>query len=93
MKKRCFYPAALALLISLGSCAGGWTDDDKKQLRKECAEQVGSQITEARRDKYCDCFVDQMVKTFPVFNDVMEHYQSDTVDALKAHCRKEIGLP
>ena len=45
-----------------------------------------------KTDKYCDCFVEQMVKTYPVFNDVMEHYQSDTVEKLKAHCRHEIGM-
>jgi hypothetical protein len=43
-------------------------------------------------NKYCDCFVEQMVTAYPVFNDVLEHYQSDTVERLKAHCRKEIGL-
>ena len=84
---------SLCLIIALSSCAGGWNEDDKKQLRAECVEQARTQISQAQTGKYCDCFVEQMVKTYPVFNDVMEHYKSDTVDALKAHCRHEIGLP
>jgi hypothetical protein len=84
--------AALSCLL-LASCAGGWTDDDKKQLRQECMNQSVSQIGEQRAATYCDCFVDQMVTAYPVFNDAMEHYNSDSVEKLKKHCRKEIGLP
>ena len=80
-------------IITLSSCAGGWSDEDKKQLRNDCVQQAKTQISEANTAKYCDCFVEQMVKTYPVFNDVMEHYQSDTVEKLKAHCRHEIGMP
>lgn len=82
----------LCLIITLSACAGGWTEEDKKQLRDDCVAQSRTQITEAQTAKYCDCFVAQMVKTYPIFNDVMDHYQSDTVEALKAHCRREIGL-
>jgi hypothetical protein len=83
----------LCFIIALSSCAGGWTEEDKKQLRDDCVWQAHTQISEAKTSKYCDCFVEQMVKTYPVFNDVTEHYQSDTVEQLKAHCRHEIGLP
>ncbi len=86
-------PLLCIALLSLSSCAGGWTDDDKKQLRADCVSQAKTQISEANTAKYCDCFVEQMVKTYPVFNDVMEHYQSDTVEHIKAHCRAEIGMP
>ena len=79
--------------IFLVSCAGGWTEDDKKKLHADCVEQAGRQISAEQTKKYCDCFVEQTVKTYPVFNDMMEHYQSDTVEQLKAHCRHEIGLP
>lgn len=89
MKK--FHPILLCILLT--SCAGGWTEDDKKKLRDDCVEQARSQISEEQTKKYCDCFVEQMVKTYPVFNDMMDHYQSDTVEKLKAHCRHEIGLP
>lgn len=83
----------LALILTFSSCAGGWTEEDKKQLREQCLSQSNSQIGEAQAKKYCDCFVEQMVKTYPVFNDVLEHYQSDTVEKLKTHCRQEIGMP
>lgn len=83
----------ICLIAVLSSCAGGWTEEDRKQLRHDCMEQSRSQISEARAAEYCGCFVAQMVKAYPVFNDVVEHYQSDTVEALKAHCRREIGLP
>ena len=82
----------IALIITLGSCAGGWTDDDKKQLRESCVTQARGQISEAQTEKYCNCFVEQMVTTFPVFNDAMAHAQSDTVEKLKARCRQEIGV-
>ncbi len=85
-------PALLAVFL-LSSCAGGWTDDDKKSLRTDCMDQSRGQIGEAQAGKYCDCFVESMVKTYPVFNDVMEHYKSDTVEKLKARCRQEVGLP
>lgn len=83
----------LVITLTLSSCAGGWTEDDKKELRADCVSQAKTQISAEKTDKYCDCFVEQMVKTYPVFNDVMEHYQSDTVEKLKAHCRHEIGMP
>lgn len=86
------FPLLIAPLL-LTSCAGGWTEDDKKQLHAECVEQEKTQISESNTAKYCDCFVEQMVKTYPVFNDVVEHYRSDTVEQLKAHCRHEIGMP
>jgi hypothetical protein len=80
-------------MLCFCSCAGGWTEDDKKQLRADCVEQARNEISEAQTTRYCDCFVEQMVKTYPVFNDVMEHYRSDTVEKIKAHCRQEIGVP
>jgi hypothetical protein len=83
-------PILLCLLLT--SCAGGWTEEDKKQLRNDCVEQAKTQISAENTAKYCDCFVEQMVKTYPVFNDVMEHYKSDSVEKLKAHCRHEIGM-
>lgn len=83
----------LCLTLLLCSCAGGWTEDDKKKMRDDCLQQSKGQIGEDKANKYCDCFVEQMVKTYPVFNDMMEHYQSDTVERLKAHCRGEIGMP
>lgn len=79
-------------LIFLTGCAGGWTEEDKTKLHGECMEQSRRQIPEAQATKYCDCFVEGMVRTYPVFNDVMEHYQSDTVEKLKAHCRQDIGM-
>lgn len=79
-------------MLALSSCAGGWTESDKTQLRDDCVQQARTQISADKTSKYCDCFVEQMVKAYPVFNDVMEHYQSDTVEQLKAHCRKEIGM-
>jgi hypothetical protein len=84
---------SIILILALSGCAGGWTDEDKKTLRDGCVEQSRSQISEELTNKYCDCFVEQMVKTYPVFNDAMEHAVSDTVEQLKARCRKEIGLP
>jgi hypothetical protein len=84
---------SLLLLLTLSACAGGWTDEDKKKLRDDCVEQTRTQISEEQTRKYCDCFVEQMVTTYPVFNDMMDHYKSDTVEKLKAHCRHEIGLP
>ncbi|MBS1616511.1 MAG: hypothetical protein JST06_10390 [Bacteroidetes bacterium] len=84
--------AALCCLL-LASCAGGWTEGDKSQLRQECMSQSVPQIGEQRASTYCNCFVEQMVKQYPVFNDMMERYQADTIEKLKKHCRKEIGLP
>lgn len=84
--------AALCCLL-FASCAGGWTEDDKKQLRQECMSQSVPQIGEGRAAQYCDCFVEQMVKAYPVFNDMMDNYRSDTIEQLKQHCRREIGLP
>ena len=84
---------SLCLIITLGSCAGGWTEDDKKKLRSDCMEQADSQIGEDKANKYCDCFTEEMVKAYPVFNDMLEHYQSDTVEKLKEHCRHQLGLP
>lgn len=55
--------------------------------------QSTPQIGEQRAATYCDCFVNQMVKQYPVFNDMMERYQTDTIEKIKQHCRKEIGLP
>ncbi len=84
---------AACLCLLFASCAGGWTEDDKKQLRKECMTQSVPQIGETRAATYCDCFVEQMVHTYPVFNDMMDKFNVQIVDSLKKHCRKEIGLP
>lgn len=84
---------SLVLLpLFLTSCAGGWHDEDKAKIRTDCMRQADNQIGEAKAKAYCDCFVDKMVKTYPVFNDFMDHMNLDTVDKLKAECRKANGL-
>jgi hypothetical protein len=83
---------SLCLIIALGSCAGGWTEEDKKLFRQDCISSVGSQLGEAQKNKYCECFTEQMVSIYPVFNDAMEHRDSAKLEEAKAHCRKEIGL-
>jgi hypothetical protein len=85
--------SSIVLLIALSSCAGGWTEDDKKQQRNGCMEQARGQISEEMANKYCDCFLEELVTTYPVFNDFMDHIQSDTIERMKASCRHEIGLP
>jgi len=83
---------SLCFIVTLGSCAGGWTEEDKNSFRQDCISSVGSQLSDANRKTYCDCFTDQMVSIYPVFNDAMEHRDSAKLEAAKAHCRKEIGL-
>ncbi len=80
------------LPLFLASCAGGWHDEDKAKLRNDCMSQSAHQIGEAKANAYCDCFVEQVVKTYPVFNDFMDHMSLDTVEKLKAHCRKANGI-
>jgi hypothetical protein len=82
----------LLLPLFLGSCAGGWQEEDKAKLRNECLSQSTQQIGEGKAKAYCDCFVDQVVAKYPVFNDFMEHMSLDTVESLKAHCRKVNGI-
>ena len=82
----------LSLILFLSACGGGWTEEDKKQMRDDCVRQSRTQISEEQTNKYCDCFVEQIVKTYPVFNDMLDNYKSDTVEKLKEHCRREIGL-
>jgi len=82
--------AVLPLLLT--SCAGGWNDEDKAKIRVDCMRQAERQIGDAKANAYCDCFVDKMVKTYPVFNDFMDHMNLDTVDKLKAECRKANGI-
>lgn len=91
MKKSLFL-ALPVLCLFLHSCGGGWTEEDKKKLRDDCVSQAKTQISEANTKKYCDCFVEQMVAKYPVFNDMMNKYQADTIEALKKHCRNEIGM-
>ncbi|MBS1643848.1 MAG: hypothetical protein JST36_02325 [Bacteroidetes bacterium] len=92
MKKLAFVVLPTFCLL-LCSCAGGWTEDDKNKLRDDCLAQARTQISEEQSKKYCACFVEQMVAKYPVFNDMMRGYQTDTIEALKKHCRAEIGLP
>ena len=82
----------LILPLFLASCAGGWQDEDKQKLRADCLSQSTQQIGEAKAKAYCECFVDQVVNKYPVFNDFMEHISLDTVERLKARCRKENGI-
>jgi len=83
---------SLPFILALGSCAGGWTEEDKSKFRDDCKSSVSTQLPEAQANKYCDCFTDQMVSIYPVFNDAMEHRDSAKIEGAKAHCRKEIGL-
>ena len=83
---------SLAIILTLGSCAGGWTEEDKVTFRKDCISSVGSQLADEQKSKYCDCFTEQMVSIYPVFNDAMEHRDSAKIAGAQEHCRKEIGL-
>lgn len=82
----------LILPLFLASCAGGWHDEDKARIRTDCMQQADPQIGEAKAKAYCDCFVEKMVHTYPVFNDFMDKMNIDTVNKLKAECRSENGL-
>lgn len=90
MRTRLLFIPVFAIILT--GCAGGWTEEDKKAFRQDCVESVGSQIDAAQRSAYCDCFTGQMVKTYPVFNDAMEHQDTAKLEAARAHCRKEIGM-
>ncbi len=83
---------SLCCILTLGSCAGGWTEEDKVQFRQSCVSSVQSQLNDEQTDTYCKCFTEQMVSIYPVFNDAMERRDSAKLEAAKAHCRKEIGL-
>lgn len=82
----------LAMPVLLTSCAGGWQAEDKEKLRKECLLQAEQQVGDATGKGYCDCFVESVVKSYPVFNDFMENRNADTLEKLKARCRHENGL-
>jgi len=84
---------ALLFIVSISSCAGGWTDEDKRLFKKDCQESVGHQIDSMKRDIYCQCFTEEMVQTYPVFNDAMEHRDSAKLENAKTHCRNQIGMP
>jgi hypothetical protein len=84
--------AALLCTLSLASCAGGWTEEDKKQFTQDCRNAVRSDLNDEKAATYCDCFTNKMVEIYPVFNDAMEHRDSAKLENAKAECRKAIGM-
>jgi hypothetical protein len=84
--------AVVVLSMSLVSCGGGWTEDDKKAFNKDCRDAVRSDLNDEKAKTYCDCFTDKMVALYPVFNDAMEHRDSAKLEQAKADCRKVIGM-
>ena len=84
--------ATLIFSMSIVSCGGGWTAEDKKQFTADCRDAVKSDLNEEKAKTYCECFTDKMVSIYPVFNDAMEHNDSAKLEQAKADCRKAIGM-
>lgn len=70
----------LSVLLILTSCAGGWSDDQKKQINNTC---LGSGLYD------CDCYVEEVVKAYPNPDDFNNLTQEEK-DAVVENCAVEI---
>jgi hypothetical protein len=86
------YLTGILFLFILSGCAGGWTTEDKEKFRKDCINGTYSNLPEDKVKDYCDCYTEQMVKEYPVFNDALEHRDSAKNARMQKHCLHEIGM-
>jgi hypothetical protein len=57
--------AALVGIVSLSSCGGGWTEENKASMKETCAGLMKLSYDEADATAICDCYITSLVEKFP----------------------------
>lgn len=57
--------AALVGIVSLSSCGGGWTEDNKTSMKETCSSLMKLSYDEADAVAICDCYISNLVEKYP----------------------------
>jgi len=83
------YIVLCVFALSLFSCRGGWSNEDKDSFHKDCMESMTSKLGSADKAKtVCDCRLEKIMQKYPAFNDMMEHLDKVANDTDLAKCNE-----
>jgi len=57
--------AALVGIVSLSSCGGGWTEDNKTSMKETCSSLMKLSYEETDAVAICDCYINNLVEKYP----------------------------
>jgi len=56
---------ALVGVVSLSSCGGGWTEENKTSMKETCSSLMKISYDEADATAICDCYITGLVEKYP----------------------------
>ncbi|MFY7861546.1 MAG: hypothetical protein ACOVP5_04905 [Chitinophagales bacterium] len=56
---------AVCGVFALSSCGGGWTEENKTQMKDTCSSLMKIRYDEADATAICSCYIDGLVKKYP----------------------------
>lgn len=83
MKSLTALAAILLACLSMAACEGGWLKEDKEQFLQSC------RLGRPRSDAYCQCRLEQTMKTYPTINGMLENYDSAKLRAALKVCDQQ----
>lgn len=82
-----YFFTAVAWLLLLAACAGGWTEEDKENYIKRCHSTAGGMFASTEQtDKYCRCNLDSVMKYYPTIPEVTINKDSAAVRRALEDC-------
>jgi hypothetical protein len=85
--------APLLSLLLLGSCAGGWQDEDKIAFMETCKTgEIRHFISDEQARSFCDCRLQKFMSHYKSFNEVLENRDSAAIEAEMKDCDAVSGL-
>jgi len=75
---------ALVGIVSLSSCGGGWTEENKASMKETCSSLMTLSYDEADATAICDCYINNLVEKYPKADFNPEQNQAE-MDACSAN--------
>lgn len=69
--------AALVGIVSLSSCGGGWTEENKASMKDTCSSLMTLSYDEADATAICDCYITKLVEKYPKADFTPEQNQAE----------------
>ncbi|MDZ4752720.1 MAG: hypothetical protein SGI87_13970 [Flavobacteriales bacterium] len=89
MKKTILLSLAVMIVsVSLISCGGGWTEENKTDMKSTCGTLMKMSFTDEDAATICDCYIEGLVKKYPKA-DFTPEQNSAEIDACSADATKK----
>ncbi len=66
----------LSATVIISSCTGGWSDAQRKQFVKECADAAAAGMGQEQANSYCSCMVQKLEAKYPNYTDAAKALQA-----------------